>query len=306
MHWRETDTGSTGEKDNEIVMIHIKRDNIDKIASYHYEMLLERIRERGKLDIITARAMEISGVTDLRSFILADVKTMREWVQKEADKLKFKELKDIYNSYFSNGEDKYVFENYNAFKLLELLDIPVCPYCEDEKLDVVFNALGKRRRTSEIDHFFDKGTYPALAMNFYNLVPSGQNCNGLKMQQDAGSNPYEEDIEEKTFIYPDIPVGVNIESLTEEDIVLSLHASGGMERNDEVFALTQRYQRMNHEAYRLLGNVQKYPPEKIKELVNMGIFASEEELIENIFGPVDAEIKKKSLHQKMLRDITGY
>lgn len=306
MYWREANTGSVGKKDNETVMIHIERDNINEIASYHYEMLLERIKERGKLAVITDKVLKISGVTDLRSFILADVKTMREWVQKEADRLKFKELKDIYSGYFSNGEDKYVFEDYNAFKLLELLDISVCPYCEDEKLDVVMNAVGKRRRTSEIDHFFDKGTYPALAMNFYNLIPSGQTCNGLKLQQAAGSNPYEADIEEKTFIYPDIPAGINIESLKEEDVMLSLHATGGMERNDEVFALTQRYQRMNHEAYRLLGNAQKYPPEKIKELVDMGIFASEEELIENLFGPVNVEVRKKSLHQKMLRDITGY
>ena len=59
--------------------------------------------------------------------------------------------------------------------------------------------------------FFAKSTYPALAMCFYNLVPSGQNCNGLKLDRGCGMNPYEKDIEEMTWLFPDIPIGISME-----------------------------------------------------------------------------------------------
>ena len=45
--------------------------------------------------------------------------------------------------------------------------------------------------------------------------------------------------------------------------------------------------------------------EKIQELVKMG-FGTREEIISSNFGPQDLEEKKKTLRQKMLRDLTGY
>ena len=187
---------------------------------------------------------------------------MRKWTEQCSNKLKFTVFKEIYNRYFSNGSNKYVDEEsqYNAYKFLENLQITVCPYCEDEYLDAV-DINDKKRRTSEIDHFFAKSTYPALAMCFYNLVPSGQNCNGLKLDRGCGMNPYEKDIEEMTWLFPEV--------------------------------------------YRLLKNAQNYTREKIQELVKMG-FGTREEIISSNFGPQDLEEKKKTLRQKMLRDLTGY
>lgn len=59
------------------------------------------------------------------------------------------------------------------------LDMKVCPYCNR---NYIFNFLkaNKKNATAQLDHFFDKRTYPYLAVCMYNLVPSCSTCNQRK------------------------------------------------------------------------------------------------------------------------------
>ena len=180
----------------------------------------------------------------------------------------------------------------------------MCPYCDDETLDVVW-INGKLKRTSEIDHFFPKSLYPALAMCFYNLIPSGQQCNGLKMEHEIGTNPYEENIEHLTYLYPNLPVGVLMENVDEKDCKVLFHPKDGMIQNVEQLGLQQRYERYAPEVHKLLTNLQNFSEEKIEELVRLGL-GSREKIISMYFGPQDPEEKKNALRQKMLKDLTGY
>lgn len=141
-------------------------------------------------------------------------------------------------------------------------------------------------------------------MCFYNLIPCGQICNGLKMQNELGMNPYENEIEEQTFLYPNLSVGVNIEAIKEEDCKIFFHAKGGMIKNEKLLALEQRYSRYSNEAYRLLRNKQ-LEEGKIDELMKV-LGKSRKEILEMLFGPQDRESKKKQLRKKMLKDLTGY
>jgi len=56
------------------------------------------------------------------------------------------------------------------------LEMKVCPYCNR---NYIFNFLkaNKKNATAQLDHFFDKSTYPYLAICMYNLVPSCSTCN---------------------------------------------------------------------------------------------------------------------------------
>ena len=156
-----------------------------------------------------------------------------------------------------------------------------------------------------MDHFFPKSKYPALAMCFYNLVPCGQVCNGLKMENELGSNPYELNIEMLTFIYPDLPIGIALNQIDPSVCVPKFHPRKGMIKNVDLLTLEQRYSRHAQLAHRLLLNLQLYSSEKIDELVRMG-YGSREHIISTVFGPQDATEKQRSLHQKMIRDMTGY
>ena len=244
------------------------------------------------------------GIDSIDGFIAADIDTMKEWVRLSPEKLQFTCFKEIYSNYFCNGSSVFVDGNYNAYTFLRDLDITVCPYCDDEYLDII-DRDESSVRTSEIDHFFPKSKYPALAMCYYNLIPSGQNCNGLKKEHEIGVNPHERDIESLTWLHPDIPVGVNIVNIAPAECIVRFHPYGGMERNVDIFGLEQRYKRHASEAHRLLLNMQNLTEEKIAELVKMGV-GTRDEIISNFFGPQKPDEKKKTLRQKMLHDITGY
>lgn len=143
-------------------------------------------------------------------------------------------------------------------------------------------------------------------MCFYNLVLSGQNCNGLKLQKELGASPYDEDIEKLTFLYPDLDIGVNMDSVTPNESEVLLHAKGGMVTNEKVLGLKERYANRKGEAYQLLKRKQQFPDEKLDEMIRMGIIDSKKEILDVLFGSAYEEGKFKELHQKMTHDLTGY
>lgn len=297
--------------------------NIDKLKVLHYEAVENYVKSlsKEKQDEIYRNVVQLNGyeafgkerpVDDydwLKHFILADLETLRAWVMTRPEQLKFSQFKELYGTCFANGNDKYVGTagTYNAYTLIDKMDVHVCPYCDDEYLDEV-EANGKIRRTSEFDHFFPEGDnkYPALAMCFYNLVLSGQVCNRMKLQHEMEANPYQENIENETFLYPDIEIGENMEGKKPEDCKVLLHSKNGMVSNEKVLGLTARYANRSTEAYHLLKRKQQFSDEKIEELVKMGLYESEKQVKDSLFGPSYEEGKFKVIHQKMKKDLVGY
>lgn len=79
------------------------------------------------------------------------------------------EIEKIFN-YEGNNQNKkitpFFTENFN---------FRTCFYCNK---DFITNFdTDKKVSTFQLDHFFDKGTYPYLALSFYNLIPSCYVCN---------------------------------------------------------------------------------------------------------------------------------
>lgn len=244
--------------------------------------------------------------TWLSDFILADVATLKGFVTKEG-LLKFNEFKTIYSSKFCNGTTVYLDDQakYNAYTLCENLNINVCPYCDEEYLDILKSDEKKTLRTLEIDHFYPKSEYPALAMCFYNLVPSGQNCNGIKRKEILGMNPYESNIEACSHLYPDFPIGMNMEKIAVSDCIIKFHPNRGMIQNVNILRLEERYDRHKGIAHKYITNLQFYSDEKIEELVNMGVFASKETAYRDLFDIPLPEDTDPKLLTKLRRDIIG-
>lgn len=244
--------------------------------------------------------------TWLSDFILADVKTLREFVKNEKA-LQFEEFLKIYNQRFCAGISRYVDDNkkYNAYSFIKNIGITVCPYCDEEFLDVLESEEKGTIRTLEIDHFFPKGKYPGLAMCFFNLVPSGQNCNGIKLEDPLGMNPYEENIESCTWLYPDLPVGINMENVSVEDCKIKFHPKQGMKLNVSTLRLEERYDRHKATAHRYLTIKQQYDDAKISEMVKCGFFKSVDQAYRILYSePLQGDGQQQIL-QKLKRDITG-
>lgn len=242
----------------------------------------------------------------LRSFILADVEILRTLTAKE-ELLQFDQFLKLYNDRFSAGASKYVDDasQYNAYTFIQNLGVTVCPYCDEEYLDVLTSDEGKKIRTLELDHFFPKGQYPALAMCFYNLVPSGQSCNGIKLKAPLGMSPYEENIETCTYIYPDLPLGINMENVSVDDCTLHFHPKGGMTQNVETLCLEERYEKHKGLAHRYLTIKQEYDDNKIAEMVRAGFFPSAETAYRFLYGEPLQDNGQQQILRKLKHDLIG-
>ncbi|WP_428739757.1 hypothetical protein [Sulfurimonas sp.] len=82
----------------------------------------------------------------------------------------------------SSTEKDYFYTLYTRLKKAEYikdLDITVCPYCNRNYIQN-FRKHNSLEATAQLDHFFDKKTYPYFAVSIYNLIPSCQTCNQRK------------------------------------------------------------------------------------------------------------------------------
>lgn len=295
-------------------MIHLDLKNIEELKALHYEAVESYVREimsesrrsSFKNAVCALPGIDTENYTWLKQFILADWKILKIWTENEADKLQFAEMKSLYLNRFANGKNKFVDrgDSYNSMTLFKAMNVHVCPYCEDEKI-LVINQYEEERRTSEFDHFYPKSDYPGLAMCFYNLVPSGKVCNQLMKAYPIEANPYDNQIESLTWLYPDLPIGVNMDTVNVEQCAVKLHAKGGMVTNDQSLTLEQRYAQYAQEAYDLLRKRQLYTDEKLEEFERMGM-VGKEQLKRDLFGRPREEAKGEELRTKMKKDLIDW
>jgi hypothetical protein len=73
--------------------------------------------------------------------------------------------------------------NYNAFrkeyadKIIDIIGLKTCPYCNAMLAIVVPNCKGKQVSRFQLDHYYPKSKYPLLSISLFNLIPSCGNCN---------------------------------------------------------------------------------------------------------------------------------
>lgn len=306
-------------------MIHLSFPNIQTLEQMHFAAVrnyCSEIMRSDKLKDFYKKVIALPGFDSfhqeyieaengfewLRRFILADHNTLSTWVKEQAVKLQFDQMKRLYLNRFSKSPDAFVDSHgtYNSYTLFRAMGIKVCPYCEHEFLDEVL-VDGHTRRTMEFDHFFPKGEneYPGLAMCFYNLIPSCKQCNQLKMTLPIEASPYDPSIECLSHLSPDLEIGVNMETVDEQDCKIRLHPSGGMIMNNRSLALEQRYDSVTSDVYQLLRKKQQYPDEKLEELERLG-FGKIKQLKQDLFGLPRSMAKNKELHTKMKEDLIGY
>lgn len=267
-------------------MIHLDYNNKAAIAERHYLAVRDFVSRRpaavqDKLyDDIRMLLPTLPPQRDamdydwLFDFILADLDTLTLWTQTNKKELGFTFFAKLYAGYFANGPTKFVdkAQTYNAFTFFEKIGINVCPYCDDEYIKIFQNHKGKQR-SGDIDHFFPKadGLYPALAMCFYNLVPSCHTCNFKKLDAEVEANPYDERIESWSSFHSLVPLGANFDSLKLEDFKISLNTSHGMTRNNDVMGLESRYNANPEEIRKAMMGLREYSKEKCAEMLALGM-----------------------------------
>lgn len=103
-------------------------------------------------------------------------------------------------------------DSVGAKRLLKMLGITVCPYCNRMFIATIERSDTKNRWNGtrpQFDHYFNKDRYPYLAVNFYNLIPSCSSCNQYKHELDTYEEPllypYDEGMG-KEYVFAAYPV----------------------------------------------------------------------------------------------------
>ena len=176
--------------------------------------------------------------------------------RKKVNKAKIEEVSEIFN-YTSFSEFKTT--GYNAYDLLQELNINVCPYCNRQYINTIKPSSTEGGTRPTLDHFLVKSDYPYLGLSFWNLVPSCYSCNSqLRGTRDIGLHPYVKGFEKILHFYTDITDDITEFIGTSEDcfeLTLKKYKDiepntddfEGASKNLDVFRLNYIYQ--NHKDY---------------------------------------------------------
>ncbi|XOB61764.1 hypothetical protein ACMC56_14370 [Campylobacterota bacterium DY0563] len=291
-------------------MVKIQNKNLDELVKKYYSKIENYINQSNtkyKLDDINCDLLTLFD-KDLEQII-----SLKPYEQRELIKISPKDftknimqLKDLYE----------VFRNKWAVELIEDLDIQLCPFCNREYIFRFEDRKSEKARIiSTLDHYYDKDTYPFLAVSFYNLIPYCHICNSKfkhskNFYEIKHLHPYEDDFNKKatfhlklkdsTFYYDkkgfnlELKVNSNDDELTKNTI--------------STFRLDELYKNHKDIALELIQKAQVYNKSYIYELFQKyegTLFKNREDVLRHITGGYveDKDINKRPL-SKLIKDIS--
>lgn len=169
---------------------------------------------------------------------------------------------------------------WNRHKLLSLMEIEVCPYCQRNYISS-FEENDDKRTTADLDHFYPKSLYPFLALSLYNFIPSCQICNSrFKGTKDTYNSVYlyEESFDDlgakfktsKEIIYEILGekdanffVEIDYKNLKNKD-------REKVEKSIKHLGLDKVYKKSHNQYIKdLLDNIEKYPKNYLESCVEI-------------------------------------
>lgn len=154
--------------------------------------------------------------------------------------------------------------------------VSACPYCNKVETIHYTNDVGEPVESFQLDHFYDKATYPLLAYSFFNLVPSDQTCNVINKGTSEFTvtqhlNPHEMGYENRIKFVPiclnpsfDV-TKIEVAILENQGTLLytkingnnSPTVEGGDLGNLNVFKIRSKYKNAKHKAGKILEILHK-------------------------------------------------
>ena len=226
----------------------------------------------------------------------------------------FKKIKDLYNlseqiTIMGNSE------KINCFMIQNFIDsdsrgLLVCPYCNRNYINTRDRSLG-----AEMDHFYNKDTFPMFSISLYNFIPSCSTCNRIKGTKTLKINPYlRNDIQKVKFdLITDLD-GYRIEIKQDQDGNLHTLAETADLKNDliDILKLDEAYKVHKIEVREMLDREKEYNEKYREDLKNMFsgegieidkkidaliygdiVFTSEDDLINKSLGKFKKDVYEK-------------
>ena len=263
-----------------------EKDSIKK-----YLDILEKIKEGEKDFIVEKKSVKEFEKLDInKEYLPQNLLFYKEYLPNELFK---------YANLYGEGKKIDEKETWSRHKLLSLMGIEVCPYCQRNYISS-YEENNNEKTTADLDHFYPKSLYPFLALSLYNFIPSCQICNSrFKGDKDTRDSVYlyEEGFDElgvkfrtsKEVIseilgerYSDFYVKIDYENLKNKE-------DGEKVKNSIENLGLDRVYKKSHNQYiqNLLYNIEKYP----------------ENYLENCVEIFESDVDKKKRLEEYFKDI---
>lgn len=135
--------------------------------------------------------------------------------------------------------------NYDLFskndsfpKLVQLLGVAVCPYCNRTFTTTVQKKDGSYHRQNQVDHYAPKSLYPWFALSLANFIPACGNCNQKKSSKGGFVlYPYEESFGE-AYRFRSVPVsGIGYligQPAAEDEFRITIEKAPGISESEDL------------------------------------------------------------------------
>lgn len=242
---------------------------------------------------------------DLENILTLNQDEIINILEKNKNKSSLSKLKHVFNyDKFQSEITKFFTDNF---------DFRTCFYCNK---DFITNfEADKEVSTFQLDHFYDKGTYPYLALSFYNLIPSCPTCNSKKVKGIANTfennciapNSQNFDFHKKVkfkLLLDDSCKNLHIKSKNDIDITLKEQFTDIYDKYIEIFKLNERYKAHKDIVFNMIQKAELYPQSRLKELENLtGI--PFQQIKKDIFNLIDeSEDLSKQPFSKLIVDMS--
>lgn len=177
--------------------------------------------------------------------------------------------------------DKLYKQRFPRREFVEELQITVCPYCNRNFVNSAYE-----RTMCDLDHFYDKDTYPILAVSFHNLVPVCHVCNHAKATKSISYSPHNMKFSTDDLLSFDFFI-TGMDYLSDnKQIGIEIDCSSEFESNVRKLKLREVYQIHSDIVQECIKKAIMFNSEYMTDLYNTysGLFESEEELYRIVFG----------------------
>lgn len=238
----------------------------------------------------------------------------------KADYSEIAEIANVYNSRQIKMPKKYkkfiidtlYKQRFPRKEFAEELQVTVCPYCNRNFVNSTY-----KRTMCDLDHFYDKETYPILAVSFHNLVPVCHACNHAKASNAISYSPHNTKFNTDDLLSFDFYIGGIDYWVDYKQIGIEIDCSRELESNVQELKLREVYQIHSDIVQECIKKAIMFNPDYMTDLFNTynGLFESEEELYRIVFGNYMEESSygkrplsklTKDILSKLLIEIYGF
>ena len=224
----------------------------------------------------------------------------------QADYDEIVEIANVYKSRQSKIPKKYkkfiietlYKQRFPRKEFVEELQVTVCPYCNRNFVNSTY-----KRTMCDLDHFYDKETYPILAVSFHNLVPVCHACNHAKASKAISYSPHDMKFNTDDLWSFDFFVSGMDYLSDNKQIGIEIDCGSAFEPNVKELKLREVYQIHSDIVQECIKKAIMFNPEYLTDLFNTydGLFESEEELYRIVFGNY---MKESSYGKRPLSKLT--